>query len=378
MILAVLAFVSLTATAQKQQKVIDRIDQRTEQVVDHQEVTESFKSHAFLNLMGGAQYTLGEAKFGDLISPNVQVALGYQFTPVIAARLQANTWQSMGGWKSIYGNKKTYKFNYVAPGVDVMFNLSNLICGYNPNRVFNVTAFLGGGVNVAWGNDEVNDFAKSLQNTTTYDLEYLWDGSKARLFGRGGVELGFRLSKAVNLIFEANANILSDHYNSKKAENPDWYFNGLAGLRINLGKTTNTNTKDVMREVVYNDTIYKYITIEDNKPVKIEPLRRDVFFELNKWKILDSEAPKIKEIAEYMKKYPNAKLTMCGYADVETGNDKINMKLSEERVNVVKNELVNQYGIDASRISTDFKGSTVQPFAENEKNRVTIAVAEVK
>ena len=32
----------------------------------------TFKKHAFLNLQGGAQYPLGEAKLGDLISPNVQ------------------------------------------------------------------------------------------------------------------------------------------------------------------------------------------------------------------------------------------------------------------------------------------------------------------
>ena len=42
----------------------------------------AFKKHAFLDLQGGAQYTLGEAKFGDLISPNVQLGIGYQFTPV--------------------------------------------------------------------------------------------------------------------------------------------------------------------------------------------------------------------------------------------------------------------------------------------------------
>ena len=54
----------------------------------------TFKKHAFLNLQGGAQYTLGEAKFGDLISPNVQLGLGYQFSPVFAMRLQANGWQS--------------------------------------------------------------------------------------------------------------------------------------------------------------------------------------------------------------------------------------------------------------------------------------------
>ena len=56
-----------------------------------------FKKHAFLDLQGGAQYTLGEAKFGDLISPNVQLGLGYQFSPVFGMRLQANGWQSKGG-----------------------------------------------------------------------------------------------------------------------------------------------------------------------------------------------------------------------------------------------------------------------------------------
>ena len=58
----------------------------------------TFKKHAFLDLQGGAQYTLGEAKFGDLISPNVQLGIGYQFTPVFGMRLQANGWQSKGGW----------------------------------------------------------------------------------------------------------------------------------------------------------------------------------------------------------------------------------------------------------------------------------------
>ena len=57
-----------------------------------------FQKHMFLNLEGGAQYTLGEAKFKDLISPNVQLGLGYQFSPVFGARLQANAWQSKGGW----------------------------------------------------------------------------------------------------------------------------------------------------------------------------------------------------------------------------------------------------------------------------------------
>ena len=376
---AALLTVGMTAMAQTQQKVVDRVDQRTEKVLDHQEVSEDFQKHAFFNIMGGLQYTLGEAKFGDLLSPNIQLGLGYQFSPVFAARLQANAWQSKGGWNG-YGNPpltQDYKYKYVAPGVDLMFNLSNLLCGWNPSRVFNVTAFVGGGANFAWGNDEVNDIAAGIRNLSGYELEYLWDGSKVRPFGRGGLELGFRLSDAVQLNVEGNANILSDKYNSKKAGNADWYFNALVGLRVNLGKSVARNTNDVYRDVIVNDTIYKYITVPaPPKPiVKPDPITRNIFFELNKWDIRDSEMQKVRDLVDYLNRYPKAKVSMCGYADVQTGNERINDRLGEQRVNAVKEMLVNQFGIDAARIATDSKGDREQPFSVNEQNRVTIAVA---
>ena len=70
-----------------------------------------FKKHAFLDIQGGAQYTLGEAKFGDLISPNVQLGLGYQFSPVFGMRLQANGWQSKGGWSGFRANPGETPYN---------------------------------------------------------------------------------------------------------------------------------------------------------------------------------------------------------------------------------------------------------------------------
>jgi len=153
-----------------------------------------FQKHAFLNIEAGAQYTLGEAKFSKLLSPNIQLGLGYQFTPVFGARIQANAWQSKGGWNGFVDTNNSpaytadYKYKYVAPGLDFMFNLSNLFCGWNPNRVFNLTAFVGGGANIAWGNDEANDIARTIKNLDAYNLAYVWDGSKVRLFGRAGLE----------------------------------------------------------------------------------------------------------------------------------------------------------------------------------------------
>ena len=381
--LKTLLFVALfafSANAMAQDKVVDRVDQRTVKEFDHQDISYEFKKHWFLNLMGGAQYTLGEAKFDKLISPNVQLGLGYQFTPVFGMRLQANAWQSKGGWNGYVpangGAPYTadYKYKYVAPGLDFMFNLSNLFCGWNKDRVFNVVAFLGGGANIAWANEEVNDIASTIQNREAYLLEYLWDGTKVNPFGRAGIDLNFRLSDAVSLVVEGNANILSDHYNSKKAGNADWYFNALVGLKINLGKAYNTITTDVYRDVVVYDTIWK----DAPKPVvpeKIEPIRRDIFFTINSTVIVETEMVKVEDIANYMKKYPNAKVVVSGYADKGTGNARINARLAAQRADVVVNCLKEKYGIAEDRITYDSYGDTVQPFAENDLNRVSICIA---
>ena len=374
-LVAALAFASLSATAQTK-KVVDRVDQRTVQELDHQDVTTKFKSHAFITLHGGAQYTLGEAKFKDLISPNVQLGIGYQFNPWFAARIQANGWQSKGGWNSYAQHPftYTYKWNYVAPGLDLMFDMTNLIGGWNPNRFLSVVLFVGGGANIAWKNDEANAIAANVQQLDDYKLEYLWDGTKVRPFGRGGLQLGFRLSDAVSLLLEGNANILGDKYNSKKADNPDWYFNALAGLRINLGKTKLTETKDVYRDVVVYDTIYKYV--QDPVIPKKEQIRRDVFFTINSTVITDAEMQKVKEIAEYLNKYPEAKVVVSGYADKGTGNERINARLAAQRADVVVNTLKKDYGIAENRITYDSYGDKVQPFEENDLNRVSICIAE--
>ena len=341
-----------------------------------------FQKHAFLNLGAGAQYTLGEAKFSDLISPNVQLGLGYQFSPVFGARIQANAWQSRGGWQADVtpGN---YKYKYVAPGLDLMFNLSNLFCGWNPNRVFNLTAFIGGGANIAFDNDEVNDIAAKIKSESLshYNLDYLWQDSKVSPFGRAGLEAAFRLSDAVALTLEGNANILGDKYNSKKADHPDWYFNALVGLKINLGKTYNKllpppppAPEPAPEPVVEPAPAPEPAPIVEE--VKIEPLRRDIFFVINKTIIRDTEEQKVKDVADYLAKYPNAKVQVTGYADAGTGNDKINDRLAAGRADAVVKALKEKYGVAESRISYDSKGSRVQPFAENDLNRVTICIAE--
>ena len=348
----------------------------------------------YIQLQGGAQYTLGEIDFKDLVSPNVQVTLGRQFTPVFGARLAVNAWQSKAGLED-NGQLAKWKWNYVAPGIDFTFNLSNLFCGFNPNRIFNFSVFAGAGANIGWDNkkDEILAAAQSIYPFTgvnSQNVQYVWDGTKVRMFGRAGIAADFKLSDAVSLGLEVNANTLSDHYNSKKAGNWDWYFNALAGVKINLGKTYSTRTIEAPK--VPEKVIEKVIERVVEKPCPqtpqlVEPtravaqkketsFRRDVFFMINGTQISKKEQAKVKEIAEYMQANPNSKVEITGYADRGTGNATINRNLSQRRAQAVSNMLQRTYKIKKDRIKTDFKGDTIQPFATDVENRVSICIAE--
>ena len=341
----------------------------------------------------GGQYTLGEVGFSDLVSWNVQGAVGYNFSKVVGARLAINAWQSKAGI-GIKDVDYTWDWKYFAPSVDVTFNLSNLICGVNPNRVFNLSAFLGAGANIGFSNDAAWDADKALtadlqsgkfsgHAPLNQNLRYLWDGTKVRAFGQAGLIADIRLTEAVSLNIEANANVLGDKYNSKKSANADWYFNALAGVKINFGKTYRTRFIPAPEpEIRYVEKIVEKVvevpaaSTNAVEEIGVEPIRRDVFFKINSYKISTVEEQKVKDIVDYMKKYPNAKVVVTGYADAGTGNDRINDRLAAQRADAVVKALKTQYGISADRISYDSKGARVQPFAENDKNRVTICIAE--
>lgn len=350
----------------------------------------AFKPHAYVQAQVGAQYTLGEIGFGKLISPNAQIGVGYNFNKVIGARFVVNAWQSKAG-TDFRGTTYKWKWNYIAPAVDATFNVSNLISGVNPCRLVDVTAFVGVGVNIAMNNDEAADVYNELANTygtsilpSGYEgrgqnLRYLWDNTSARMLGRLGLAADFKVSKKLSVGLEFAANFLSDTYNSKKAGNTDWYYNALAGVKYTFGDThTAKKIEKAAPEIIYRDRIVEKIVekpVEVVKPSK-DPLRIDVFFTIASTKLVGSEAQKVNEIANYLKKYPEAKVTITGYADKGTGNAKINNALSEKRANIVKDELVKKYNIAADRIITDFKGDTVQPFDVEVLNRVSICVAE--
>jgi len=338
-----------------------------------QEKTEYiFEPHAYIQAMVGGQHTLGEAKFWDLCSPSAALDFGYQFNPVFGLRLGAQAWEAKGGWVT---PSEVYKWNYVAPNLDATFNLSNLFCGYNPKRFFNLSAFIGAAANISFKNDEANQLPSMLKG---YELEYLWDGTKIYPVGRAGLDIDLRLSDRVKLAIEGAANITTDKFNSKKASNPDWYFNALIGLKVALGKTYTVvePAPVVVPAPVVEQPAPKPVVKPAPAPApKPTDITRNVFFEIRESVISADEQKKIDEVVAFMKENPSSKVTVTGYADKGTGNAKINLKYSQQRAASVVKALVDA-GIDAGRITSDAKGDTVQPFADNDQNRVSIVVAK--
>ena len=263
------------------------------------------------------------------------------------------------------------------------FDLSTIIAGFNPNRIVSFGAFIGAGVNFRSASDEAADTKVKVDQmiksvTTASGWTPMYENKSAVLpLAQAGLTVDFKVSEAVKLGAELNANILGDKFNFKDAGNPDSYFNLLLGAKIALGKTYSTKFIPAPEpEIKYVEKIVeKIVEVPAAAPAAAEPLRRDIFFQINKTVIRDSEAQKVQDIVAYMNQNPTAKVMITGYADAGTGNDRINDRLAAGRADAVVKALKDA-GIAESRISFDSKGARVQPFEDNDSNRVSIAIAE--
>lgn len=362
-----------------------------------------FKPHWYGQAQFGMQETLGEGGFGKLLSPNAQLAVGYKFNPYIGMRLAVNGWQSKGILKLQGQDDARWKWNYVAPTLDAVVDMTNLIGGFNPNRLVEVNLIAGLGMNIGFNNDEANDVNKALnaQRPTAPDGSFLdqaygiiwgangnalanvWDGSVVRFLGQFGVDVNFNVTDRLQLGIELMANSLSDNYNSKKGSNTDWYFNGLVGVKYAFGPKYETRTRVIEEpeprviERVVEKIVEVPAAVEQPVQKEAQVFRRDVFFKINKAVVSTQEMTKVAAVADYLQEHPNATVTITGYADKGTGTKQYNLRLAAKRAEAVAQALKTKYGIAASRLTVKSMGSVEdQPYADPVQNRVAICIAE--
>ena len=227
--------------------------------------------------------------------------------------------------------------------------------------------------------------------------------------GRWGIGTAIRLSEAVSLMLEVNGNVLSDKFNSKKVDRPDFQYNALAGLKVNLGKTTRPSAqyladlaaaeaaaaaakaaaeraaaeraaaeRAAAERAAAEKAAAEKAAAERAAAERLAAEMRQVstFFALDSDEIRPEEAARLERYVDWLKANPSVILSIAGYADEDTGTHRYNQKLSEKRAAVVRAFLVDK-GIAPGRIiSVVGNGDRIQPFEENDLNRVAISTVE--
>lgn len=353
--------------------------------------------YTYVSLQGGGQVTFTNYKASKLITPVGAISVGHFFTPAVGARLHVNGWKNKGGLKAL---NRTYDYNYVTSDLDLMLNLSNIFAP-KKSHAFNAILVGGVGLSYAWDNDDLT----ALTATHGVSLPLAWKDDRLVHNFRVGMMFDVNVAKHVGINLEVAANNLHDRFNSKINGRGDWQLTASLGLAYKFGfkKKGRTNVSGIMASagaVNVQDAasvvaeapvvVEKPVVVEEPQPApapapapvpeprKLEEMNTEVFFTINSSHVREAEAVKVKELADWLNAHPTADVVITGYADAGTGNAQINMRLSRQRCAAVKKQLTEQYGIAAGRITTGYKGDTVQPMNPNERNRVVIATAKEK
>lgn len=354
--------------------------------------TNSFWSNWFIqaNVAGSAFYNSAEGFFeaetGKELSKSpfkgfrnnlgFSVALGKWFTPGMGLRTKFN-----GVWgRTVMGeDKEENASKYWTLSEQALFNLSNMLCGYNETRVWNFIPYLGGGVGRNMSYDRyaiglnagiLNTFRLSKHVALNLDLSYgLWgddlDGCPESMNDRG--------VKTYDRIFTAEIGLTYNLGKAKWNKTPD--VEALRALSQGQIDALNAQLADAQSENSrLKDMLANQKPVQEVKSVKeVVAAPVSVFFNIGKSKIASKkDLQNVKDLVEVAKDN-NSKIVVTGYADSKTGSAGYNQKLSQKRADTVADELV-KMGVSRDNIETVAAGgvNTLSPVSYN--RRATIAI----
>lgn len=306
-------------------------------------------------------------------TPGFSVAIGKWFTPGLGLRTKFS-----GVWGRTVVDENKHSNHIWTLNENVLFNLSNMLYGYNPNRVWNFVPFVGAGIN---RNCCADRYAMNLS---------------------AGILNTFRVSKHVGIHLELGWNYAEEDLDAVKPdgkggriwEGKDNKLYAELGLTFNLGKASWNKTPDVDAIKALSqaqiDALNAQLNDANAENARLKNLlaqKKDataavkeyvgtpvsVFFNINKSVIASKkDLVNVKNMAEYAKEN-NANLLVTGYADSATGKPAYNQKLSEKRAETVANELV-KMGVSRDQITTEAKGGVkdLSPISYNRRATVQV------
>ncbi len=377
-----LAFAGLSSSAMAQDVVVP--------VKKYSVATNSFWANWFV--AGGVEFNAAYTSQENNANKNpfsvdrgtfgFNVAVGKWFTPGVGFRTKFQ-----GLWSKAVESRDFHpSYSYWNIHEDVMFNLSNLLFGYNENRVWNFIPYAGIGV------------VRNM-SANTYDLSY-----------NVGLYNTFKVSKRAKVFADLSLTAIEGSFSPAKkdawAANEKYshrHWDKMLGLSVGVSydiSPTNTwektpdvdalmamnkeqmdalnaSLKDQQSENARLRTMLANMPKQEKKVVEhktvVVATAQSVFFNIGSSKIASrKDLVNVKEVAEYAKTN-NAKIVVTGYADSKTGSAAYNQKLSEKRAEAVKAELV-KMGVNGDNIVVEAKGGvdTISPFSYNRRATVKI------
>ncbi|MBF1548575.1 MAG: OmpA family protein [Prevotella salivae] len=310
------------------------------------------------------------------------VAIGKWFTPGIGLRTKLQGFNS----KKI-GAVGVTSQHFWSLNEQIMFNLSNLFMGYNPERVWNISPFIGGGMA---RNMSVNRYVMQLS---------------------AGINSSWRLCRNLDLYAEAGWNRMEDNFDGNEMaqlsnthhgrgwEDKDNHLYAEIGLTFKLGKATWNKTPDVdaikalsqsqidalnsqLNDLnAENGKLRKELAEKPKTTVLTKSLKEfvatpiSVFFNIGKIDVaLLKDLVNVRALAKYAIEN-NSHILVTGYADSSTGTPAINQRLSEQRANTIVEELV-KMGVNRSNIRTAAGGGVKMLEYPDYDRRATVQIVD--
>lgn len=374
------------------QSVVDTEKQRLYTVE-----TNRFGGNWFLSVGGGVQMYLGDydnkMNLEQRTSPALDVAVGKWFTPGMGIRLMYSGLYVKGATRNLnHSNGDVYdasgglykqKFDLADCHADVLFNLSNILCGYKEKRFYSIIPYIGFGWMLTWNHPRTDELNAKLGLLNT-----------------------FRLSSRLNLNLDTRATLVNDRMDGEVGGgNKDGYVTATLGLSYKLGRKNWLSRSRSLSEAelaeirqrlqvmtIQNASLRKYLTNNIPQPEKENKDKPDkeeshylpvtitslITFPLGKTTLSQEARINLGFLANIIKERPNKAIyTVTGYADKNTGSAELNERLSGDRAEAVRACLVNEYGVWPEQLNVQI-GSTANNQYYNDPRLYRAVIIQVE
>jgi outer membrane protein OmpA-like peptidoglycan-associated protein len=377
--------------------------------------TTNFWRNSWYIEAGGGIQTLFSSDVKDLsaaqrITPDISLSAGKWFNPFWGIRLQASGYSLNGNTSPLTnstfadgydvssnvtvrpdGSYRHY-LRYLNAHVDVRLSMFNL-CGGAKFHHWDIIQSLGVGYMRTFaykGTPATNNVSMHFAVMGKYSINEHWDinlevaaaafpnsfdgrTTQTALEGKLGGTLG------VTYNFNNKPSKCADKYFAKKAEPKEPSLNEKQKINKQLSdinsrlENIDSRLENVESNVAKLEPVIEVKTVVDTVLLKREPfVLASIRFNYGKSEPIKGQEINYVNIADYLKANPYAKIILSGYGDKINGTPEGNLQISQQRINSIRNILIEKYGINFNRIETQAIGADNQPYQINEWNRVVV------